>query len=126
MDLRLDEQQAEAVIRLHGEVQKEVLAAPMQDRYGVPVRFSGTLTACIERVAGTGAAEDRVHERGNPYLAGLGLRIEAARSGTASSSTPGSSPAGCRRHSSSPRRKACGPDSGRAGTAGRSPTARSP
>ncbi|MEV4693958.1 translation factor GTPase family protein [Micromonospora echinospora] len=78
VDLRLDEQQAEAVIRLHGEVQKEVLAALMEDRYGVRVRFSGTLTACIERVAGTGAAEERVRERGNPYLAGLGLRIEAA------------------------------------------------
>ncbi|MEV0005508.1 translation factor GTPase family protein [Micromonospora sp. NPDC050980] len=78
VDLRLDEQRAEAVIRLHGEVQKEVLAALMADRYGVRVRFSGTLTACIERVAGTGCAEERVRERGNPYLAGLGLRIEAA------------------------------------------------
>ncbi|MEH0821931.1 MULTISPECIES: translation factor GTPase family protein [unclassified Micromonospora] len=81
VDLRLDEQQAEAVIRLHGEVQKEVLAALMEDRYGVRVRFSGTLTACIERVAGTGSAEERVRERGNPYLAGLGLRIEAAPAG---------------------------------------------
>lgn len=78
VDLRLDEQQAEAVIRLHGEVQKEVLAALLEDRYGVRVRFSGTLTACIERVAGTGAAEERIQEGGNPYLAGLGLRIEAA------------------------------------------------
>ncbi|MDG4809341.1 TetM/TetW/TetO/TetS family tetracycline resistance ribosomal protection protein [Micromonospora sp. WMMD1120] len=78
VDLRLDEQQAEAVVRLHGEVQKEVLAALLQDRFGVRVRFSGTLTACIERVAGSGAAEERVRERGNPYLAGLGLRIDAA------------------------------------------------
>ncbi|MCZ7438199.1 TetM/TetW/TetO/TetS family tetracycline resistance ribosomal protection protein [Micromonospora sp. WMMC241] len=78
VDLRLDEQRSEAVIRLHGEVQKEVLAALMADRYGVRVRFSGTLTACIERVAGVGCAEERVRERGNPYLAGLGLRIEAA------------------------------------------------
>lgn len=92
VDLRLDEQQAEAVIRLHGEVQKEVLAALMEDRYGVRVRFSGTLTACIERVAGTGAAQERVRERGNPYLAGLGLRIEAAPAGHGIEFRPGIEP----------------------------------
>ncbi|MEU4339446.1 translation factor GTPase family protein [Micromonospora lupini] len=92
VDLRLDEQQAEAVIRLHGEVQKEVLAALLRDRYGVRVRFSGTLTACIERVAGTGAAEERVQERGNPYLAGLGLRVEAAPVGHGVEFRPGIEP----------------------------------
>ncbi|MBX7267718.1 TetM/TetW/TetO/TetS family tetracycline resistance ribosomal protection protein [Micromonospora sp. Llam7] len=92
VDLRLDEQQAEAVIRLHGEVQKEVLAALMEDRYGVRVRFSGTLTACIERVVGTGAAEERAHERGNPYLAGLGLRVEAAPVGHGIEFRPGVEP----------------------------------
>ena len=92
VDLRLDEQQAEAVIRLHGEVQKEVLAALMADRYGVRVRFSGTLTACIERVVGTGAAEERVRERGNPYLAGLGLRIDAAPVGHGVEFRPGVEP----------------------------------
>lgn len=92
VDLRLDEQQQEAVIRLHGEVQKEVLAALLQDRYGVKVRFAGTLTACIERVAGTGAAEDRIRERGNPYLAGLGLRIDAAPVGHGIEFRPGIEP----------------------------------
>ncbi|SBV24778.1 ribosomal protection tetracycline resistance protein [Micromonospora krabiensis] len=92
VDLRLDEQQAEAVVRLHGEVQKEVLAALMEDRYGVRVRFSGTLTACIERVAGSGAAEERVRERGNPYLAGLGLRIDAAPVGHGVEFRPGVEP----------------------------------
>ncbi|GHJ16180.1 elongation factor G [Micromonospora sp. AKA38] len=92
VDLRLDERQAEAVIRLHGEVQKEVLAALMADRYGVRVRFSGTLTACIERVVGTGAAEERVQERGNPYLAGLGLRVDAAPVGHGVEFRPGVEP----------------------------------
>ncbi|MGK5685579.1 GTP-binding protein [Actinoplanes sp. URMC 104] len=78
IDLRLDEQAGEAMVSLHGEVQKEVLAALLQDRYGVEARFSGTTVACIERVAGTGAAHERVKERGNPYLAGIGLRVEAA------------------------------------------------
>ncbi len=92
VDLRLDEQQQEAVIRLHGEVQKEVLAALLLDRYGVKVRFSGTLTACIERVAGAGAAEDRIRERGNPYLAGIGLRIAAAPVGHGIEFRPGIEP----------------------------------
>jgi ribosomal protection tetracycline resistance protein len=78
IDLRLDEHAGEAVVRLHGEVQKEVLAALLEDRYGVKARFGGITVACIERVTGTGAAEERVKQNGNPYLAGIGLRIEAA------------------------------------------------
>ncbi|WP_245922860.1 elongation factor G [Paractinoplanes atraurantiacus] len=92
VDLRLDEHEAQAVIRLHGEVQKEVIAALLEDRYGVRARFSGTLTACIERVAGTGTAEDRIRERGNPYLAGIGLRIEAAEAGHGIEVRPGIEP----------------------------------
>ncbi|GIF38035.1 elongation factor G [Actinoplanes xinjiangensis] len=92
VDLRLDEQQEQAVIRLHGEVQKEVIAALLEDRYGVAVRFSGTLTACIERVIGSGTGEDRIRERGNPYLAGIGLRIEAAPAGHGVEFRPGIEP----------------------------------
>lgn len=92
VDLRLDEHQEQAVIRLHGEVQKEVVAALLADRYGVQVRFSGTLTACIERVTGAAAAEDRISERGNPYLAGVGLRIEAAPVGQGVRFHPGVEP----------------------------------
>jgi ribosomal protection tetracycline resistance protein len=91
-DLRLDPQQAEAVIRLHGEVQKEVIAALLVERYGVRVTFSGTLTACIERVAGTGAAVERIKERGNPYLAGVGLRVDAAPVGHGVEFRPGLEP----------------------------------
>lgn len=92
VDLRLDEHDGQAVIRLHGEVQKEVVAALLEDRYGVRVRFSGTVTACIERVVGTGSAEDRIKERGNPYLAGLGLRIEAVPVGHGIEFRPGIEP----------------------------------
>ncbi|HWB37014.1 MAG TPA: GTP-binding protein, partial [Rugosimonospora sp.] len=78
IDLRLDQHDGEAVISLHGEVQKEVIGALLEERFGVRARFSGTLTACIERVAGTATAEERIREGGNPYLAGIGLRVEAA------------------------------------------------
>ena len=88
VDLRLDEQQAEAVVRLHGEVQKEVLAALMEDRYGVRVRFSGTLTACIERVVGAGAAEERVRDAATLTWPGWVCASRPPRSGTASSSAP--------------------------------------
>ncbi|HEX8627390.1 MAG TPA: translation factor GTPase family protein [Catenuloplanes sp.] len=91
-DLRLDEHDGQAVIRLHGDVQKEVVAALLEDRYGVPVRFSGTVTACVERVSGSGSAEDRIKERGNPYLAGLGLRVEAAPVGHGIEFRPGIEP----------------------------------
>jgi ribosomal protection tetracycline resistance protein len=92
IDLHLDEQAGEAVVRLHGEVQKEVLGALLADRYGVKAHFSGTTVACIERVSGTGAAQERVKERGNPYLAGLGLRIEAAPVGHGVEFSPGIEP----------------------------------
>jgi ribosomal protection tetracycline resistance protein len=89
IDLRLDEHAGEAVISLHGEVQKEVIGSLLVDRYGVKARFSGTTVACIERVTGTGAAQERIRERGNPYLAGLGLRIEAAPVGHGIELSPG-------------------------------------
>jgi ribosomal protection tetracycline resistance protein len=89
IDLRLDEQAGEAVVRLHGEVQKEILGALLVDRYGVKARFAETTVACIERVAGAGAAQDRIKENGNPYLAGLGLRIETAPVGHGVEFSPG-------------------------------------
>jgi ribosomal protection tetracycline resistance protein len=56
------------------------------------VRFSSTLTACIERVTGSGTAEERMRERGNPYLAGLGLRIDRAPVGQGIEFHPGIEP----------------------------------
>jgi ribosomal protection tetracycline resistance protein len=78
IDLYLDDRAGEAVISLHGEVQKEVVGSLLADRFGVQARFSQTVPACIERVVGIGRSEERIKERGNPYLAGLGLRVEAA------------------------------------------------
>jgi ribosomal protection tetracycline resistance protein len=77
IELRIDESVGEAVINLHGEVQKEVVGSLLEERFGVRAAFSRTSTACIERVVGCGAAVDRIGERGNPYLAGIGLTVEA-------------------------------------------------
>lgn len=89
IDLRLDEVDGEAAVSLHGEVQKEVLAALLEERYGVAVRFLDTSTVCLERVVGVGAAADRIGTDGNPYLAGLGLRVEAAPVGHGVEFSPG-------------------------------------
>ena len=74
---------------LHGEVQKEVLAALIEERYGVAVRFLDTSTVCLERVVGAGTSADRIATGGNPYLAGLGLRVEAAPVGHGVEFSPG-------------------------------------
>jgi ribosomal protection tetracycline resistance protein len=89
IDLRIDESEDEAVIRLHGEVQKEVVGSLLEDRFGVKARFSRTSTACIERVIGAGVSTERIKERGNPYLAGIGLAIEAAPVGHGIEFSPG-------------------------------------
>ena len=89
VDLRIDEVDGEAALSLHGEVQKEVVAALLEERYGVRARFSQTSTVCIERVVGTGSSVDLIGQRGNPYLAGIGLRAEAAPVGHGVEFSPG-------------------------------------
>ena len=89
IDLRIDEVDREAALSLHGEVQKEVVGALLEERYGVRARFAQTSTVCIERVVGTGCAEDLIGRRGNPYLAGIGLRVEPAPVGQGVRFSPG-------------------------------------
>ena len=89
VELRIAEADGEAAVSLHGEVQKEVVTALLEERYGVRVRFSPSSTLCIERVRGTGASRDEIGQRGNPYLAGIGLRVEAAPLGHGVRFSPG-------------------------------------
>jgi ribosomal protection tetracycline resistance protein len=87
--LRVDETAGEAAVSLHGEVQKEVIAALLEERYGVRARFQDTSVVCLERVVGSGHSVDRIKVADNPYLAGIGLRIEAARVGHGVEFSPG-------------------------------------
>ena len=87
--LRVDETAGEAAVSLHGEVQKEVIAALLEERYGVRARFQDTSVVCLERVVGTGQSVDRIKAADNPYLAGIGLRIEAAPVGHGVEFSPG-------------------------------------
>jgi ribosomal protection tetracycline resistance protein len=76
INLRQDEVRQEALLSLYGEVQKEVIQQTLAAEFGIAVGFSETTTLCIERLAGSGAAVERMAEHGNPFNATIGLRID--------------------------------------------------
>ena len=80
--LRRDDVRGELLLSLYGEVQKEVIAALLADEFGLAVGFRDTVTICIERPAGTGAALEVIKGDGNPFLATIGLRVDAAPVGS--------------------------------------------
>jgi ribosomal protection tetracycline resistance protein len=82
INLREDDIRQEMLVSLYGEVQKEVIEATLAADYGIEVEFRGGATICIERVAGTGAAAERIGTPGNPFLATVGLRVEPAPAGS--------------------------------------------
>jgi ribosomal protection tetracycline resistance protein len=65
----------EIYISLYGEVQKEVIETTLAEEYGLAVTFEETTTICVERVTGTGESVERIKVGGNPFLAGVGLRV---------------------------------------------------
>ena len=70
---------ADIAVSLYGEVQKEVIAATLAEEYGIAVAFRATRPMCIERVIGTGEAEQLIGVAPNPFLATVGLRVEPGR-----------------------------------------------
>jgi ribosomal protection tetracycline resistance protein len=63
-------------ISLYGEVQKEVIEATLADEFGIAVTFRETTTICVERPEGAGESVERIAVPPNPFLAGVGLRVE--------------------------------------------------
>jgi ribosomal protection tetracycline resistance protein len=82
IDVRQDDVRQELSVSLYGEVQKEVIQATLAADYSLDVGFRETTTICIERPAGVGEAVQRLREDTNPFLAGVGLRIEPGRPGS--------------------------------------------
>jgi ribosomal protection tetracycline resistance protein len=82
IDLRQDDLRQEVHVSLYGEVQKEVIGATLAADFGLEVGFRETTTICVERPLGTGAAVERLHKAPNPFLATVGLRVEAAPAGS--------------------------------------------
>ncbi|WP_346767844.1 translation factor GTPase family protein [Knoellia koreensis] len=76
--LRQDDGRGEVAVSLYGEVQKEVLAALLEQDHGVRATFRPTTAICVERVRGVGAAHQLIGVAPNPFLAQLGLRVEPA------------------------------------------------
>ena len=66
-----------------------MIAALLEQRFGVASRFRGTRIVCIERVSGRGEALDEIGVDDNPYLATIGLRIERAAVGHGVEFSPG-------------------------------------
>ena len=73
---------SEIAVSLYGEVQKEVIEATLAEEYGLRVAFRETTTICIEQVVGTGEAVTTKDAEDNPFLAGIGLRIEPGPPGS--------------------------------------------
>jgi ribosomal protection tetracycline resistance protein len=82
INLRQDEVRQEALLSLYGEVQKEIIQQTLAGEFGIAVGFSETTTLCIERLAGPGAAAERMSGYGNPFKATIGLRIDPGPTGS--------------------------------------------
>ncbi|MGH3410563.1 MAG: GTP-binding protein, partial [Streptosporangiaceae bacterium] len=76
--VRQDDVRQEISVSLYGEVQKEVIQATLAGDFGLEVGFRETTTICIERPAGRGAAVEVINQPPNPFLAGIGLRVDPA------------------------------------------------
>jgi ribosomal protection tetracycline resistance protein len=84
IDVRRDDGRKGISVSLYGEVQKEVIQSTLADEFGVYVEFQETTPIYVERVTGSGAAAVLLGEDENPFLAGLGLRIDPAPVGSGS------------------------------------------
>jgi ribosomal protection tetracycline resistance protein len=80
INLRQDDGQLR--LDLYGEVQKEVIEATLRQDFNLRVSFRESSVICIERPAGTGTAVEHIKAEGNPFLAGVGLRVDPAPAGT--------------------------------------------
>ncbi|MGE5137490.1 MAG: GTP-binding protein [Gemmatimonadota bacterium] len=81
INLRQDDLRGELYLSLYGEVQKEVIEATLASDFGIGVRFRETTVICAERITGAGEAAEQLDTPGNPFLAGVGLRVEAGPPG---------------------------------------------
>ncbi len=82
INLRQDDMRHELLVSLYGEMQKEVIQATLAADFGIDAGFRESTTICIEHLAGTGAAVEVIGVPPNPFLAGVGLRVEPGRAGS--------------------------------------------
>jgi ribosomal protection tetracycline resistance protein len=63
-------------VSLYGEVQKEVIAASLENDYGLRATFNETTPICVERPRGSGQSVEYLNAPTNPFAGTLGLRVE--------------------------------------------------
>ncbi|WP_435244077.1 tetracycline resistance ribosomal protection protein Otr(A) [Streptomyces sioyaensis] len=70
-------------VLLHGEVQKEILAATLHQEYGIEAEFTPSRVVCVERPSGVGEACQEIARFGHtgPW-ATVGLRVEPGARGS--------------------------------------------
>ncbi|WP_407288305.1 tetracycline resistance ribosomal protection protein Otr(A) [Streptomyces sp. BP-8] len=70
-------------VLLHGEVQKEIIAATLRQEYGIEAAFAPSRVVCVERPCGVGEALHEIARRGHtgPW-ATVGLRVEPGAPGS--------------------------------------------
>ncbi|ARF58013.1 tetracycline resistance ribosomal protection protein Otr(A) [Streptomyces gilvosporeus] len=70
-------------VLLHGEVQKEIIAATLHDEYGIAAHFTPSRVVCVERPCGVGEASYEIAKRGHSgHWATVGLRVEPGAYGS--------------------------------------------
>ena len=77
INMRRDESRQELFVSLYGEVQKEVIEETLRSENNIEVEWSETTTICAEKPCGTGEAIEMLGKGDNPFIAGVGLRVEA-------------------------------------------------
>jgi ribosomal protection tetracycline resistance protein len=68
-------------LRLFGEVQTEILKELLWERFGLPVAFSEAATIYMEAPTAAAASRTHIGSKGNPFAAGIGLRVEPLQRG---------------------------------------------
>ncbi|MDT0456887.1 tetracycline resistance ribosomal protection protein Otr(A) [Streptomyces sp. DSM 41527] len=70
-------------VLLHGEVQKEIIAATLCQEHGIEAEFTPSRVVCVERPSGAGEACHEIARRGHtgPW-ATVGLRVEPGARGS--------------------------------------------
>jgi ribosomal protection tetracycline resistance protein len=74
IDVRRGPGPGSLVVSLHGDVQREVIAARLAEEFGVAAEFSAPRVACVERLKGVGQAVTYLGE--TLHVATIGLRVE--------------------------------------------------
>jgi ribosomal protection tetracycline resistance protein len=63
-------------VSLYGEVQKEVIAATLENDFSLRATFHETTPICVERLRGDGRFAEHLNAPTNPFAGTLGLKVE--------------------------------------------------